>query len=151
MGSSQNGVPECSVTTDMTEQEVREKVLHFPDGIPGFPDLREFLLVDFHEDGIFQQLQSIEDTAVSMIVCVPWLFHPDYAPVLSDAEQAELELERPEEAIVFVPVSFDPDAKQVFLNLLGPFVVNGSTRRGLQLVLTGSEYSARTPLSLDVA
>ena len=86
-----------------------------------------------------------------MIVCVPWLFQPDYSPVLSDAEQAELELERPDEAIVFVPVSFDPDAKQVFLNLLGPFVVNGSTRRGLQLVLTGSEYSARTPLALDVA
>ncbi len=151
MGSRQNGIPEHSVTTNMTEQEVQDKILHFPDGIPGFPDLRDFLLVDFHEDGIFQQLQSIEDPAVAMIVCVPWLFRPDYAPVLSDAEQAELALERPDDAIVFVPVSFDPADKQVFLNLLGPFVVNGTTRRGLQLVLTGSEYSARTPLELDVA
>lgn len=151
MGAHQSGIPEHSVTTDMTEQEVKDKVLHFRDGIPGFPDLRDFLLVDFHEDGIFQQLQSVEDAAVSMIVCVPWLFQPDYAPVLSDAEQAELELERADDAIVFVPVSFDPEDKQVFLNLLGPFVVNGSTRRGLQLVLTGSEYSARTPLALDVA
>lgn len=139
------------MTTNLNEQELSEKILHFPDGIPGFPELHRFLLVDFHEDGVFQQLQSLDDPDVAMIVCVPWLFAPDYAPVLGDAEQAELDLARPEDAIVFVPVSFDPGEKQVFLNLLGPFVVNGTTRRGLQLVLTGSEYSTRTPIQVNVA
>ena len=138
------------MTTNLTDQEVEEKLLHFRDGLPGFPELQRFLLVDFHEDGIFQQLQSVDDPDVSMIVTVPWLFRPDYAPVLGDAEQAELELDRAEDAIVFVPVSFDPDNKKVFLNLLGPFVVNGHTRRGLQLVLTGSTYSPRTPIEIDV-
>lgn len=137
-------------TTHPTDSDVAEKILFFPDGLPGFPELHRFLLVDFHEDGIFQQLQSIDDPDVAMIVTVPWLFMPDYAPVLGDAEQAGLELERAEDAIVFVPVSFDPDDKQVFLNLLGPFVVNGTTRRGLQVVLTGSEYSPRTPIEIDV-
>ncbi len=139
------------MTTNLTETDVQEKVLHFRDGLPGFPDLHRFLLVDFHEDGIFQQLQSVDDPDVAMIVTVPWLFQPDYAPVLGDAEQSELALERAEDAIVFVPVSFDPDEKRVFLNLLGPFVVNGATREGLQLVLTGSEYSPRTPIEIDVA
>jgi len=145
------GPPERMVTTNPTDQDLMEKVLFFPDGIPGFQDLHRFILVDFHEDGIFQQLQSIDDPDVAMIVTVPWLFQPDYVPVLGDAEQAELELERSEDAIVFVPVSFDPDDKRVFLNLLGPFVVNGTTRRGLQLVLTGSPYSPRTPIEIDVA
>jgi flagellar assembly factor FliW len=143
--------PERQVTTThSTDEDLAEKILFFPDGLPGFPELHRFLLVDFHEDGIFQQLQSVDDSGVSMIVTVPWLFMPDYAPVLGDVEQAELELERAEDAIVFVPVSFDPDEKQVFLNLLGPFVVNGSTRRGLQVVLAGSEYSPRTPIEIDV-
>jgi flagellar assembly factor FliW len=125
-----------------------EKALHFPDGLPGLPDLERFVIVELREDGAFQQLQSLENIDVSMIVCVPWLFFPDYAPVLSDIEQAELELESADDAILFVPVSFDSETRQVFLNLLGPFVVNSTTRVGRQLVLTGTDYSTRTPIEL---
>lgn len=125
-----------------------EKALHFPDGLPGLPDLERFVIVELREDGAFQQLQSLENIDVSMIVCVPWLFFPDYAPVLSDIEQAELEIESADDAILFVPVSFDSETRQVFLNLLGPFVVNSKTRVGRQLVLTGTDYSTRTPIEL---
>ena len=128
-----------------------DKVIHFADGIPGFPELERFLIVELHEDGAFQQLQSVDDPDIAMIVCVPWLFFPDYAPVLTDAEQDELEIQSSDDAVVFVPVSFDNASKQVFLNLLGPFVVNSATRRGRQLVLTDSSYSARAPIELGAA
>jgi len=127
-----------------------EKALRFPDGLPGLPDLENFVIVELREDGAFQQLQSVDNIDISMIVCIPWLFFPDYAPVLSDIEQAELGLESAEDAVLFVPVSFDPDSRQVFLNLLGPFVVNAKTRVGRQLVLTGTDYSTRTPIELPV-
>jgi flagellar assembly factor FliW len=45
-------------------------------------------------------------------------------------------------------VSFDSESRQASLNLLGPFVVNSRTRRGRQVVLTGSEYSVRAPIDL---
>lgn len=125
-----------------------EKTLHFPEGLPGLPDLERFVIVDLREDGAFQQLQSLDNIDISMIVCVPWLFFPDYAPVLSDIEQAELELGSADDAILFVPVSFDSETRQVYLNLLGPFVVNTKTRMGRQLVLTGTDYSTRTPIEL---
>ena len=128
-----------------------EKVIHFADGIPGFPGLERFLIVELQEDGAFQQLQSVDDPDIAMIVCVPWLFFPEYAPVLTDAEQDELEIESSDDAVVFVPVSFDSASKQVFLNLLGPFVVNSTTRRGRQLVLTDSSYSARAPIEMGAA
>ena len=127
-----------------------EKALHFPEGLPGLPDLERFVIVELREDGAFQQLQSLDNIDVSMIVCVPWLFFPDYAPILSDIEQAELGLESAEDAVLFVPVSFDAETRQVFLNLLGPFVVNAKTRVGRQLVLTGTDYSTRTPIELPV-
>jgi flagellar assembly factor FliW len=136
-------------TSDQGEHKaVIEKALHFPDGLPGLPDLENFVIVELREDGAFQQLQSLDNINVSMIVCVPWLFFPNYAPVLSDLEQAELELENPEDAILFVPVSIEPESHQIFLNLLGPFVVNSRTRRGRQLVLTGTNYTTRTPIEL---
>jgi flagellar assembly factor FliW len=130
------------------EGDLEEKVVHFADGLPGFPELERFVLLDLRENGAFQQLQSIDDPSISMIVCVPWLFFPDYAPVLSDTEEQELELESASDAIVFVPVSFDTESRQASLNLLGPFVVNSRTRRGRQVVLTGSEYSVRAPIDL---
>lgn len=128
-----------------------EKALHFPDGLPGLPDLERFVIVELREDGAFQQLQSLDNIDISMIVCVPWLFFPDYAPVLSDLEQAELELETADDAILFVPVSIDSETREIFLNLLGPFVVNVKTRKGRQLVLTGTDYSTRTPIQLPGA
>lgn len=128
-----------------------EKALHFPEGLPGLPELEHFVIVELREDGAFQQLQSLDDVDVSMIICVPWLFFPDYAPVLSDIEQAELGLETADDAILFVPVTIDPESRQVFLNLLGPFVVNTKTKVGRQLVLTGTDYTTRTLIELPVA
>ncbi len=122
--------------------------LHFPDGIPGFPQLERFVLVAEVEGGAFQRLQSLDVPQVSMYVCVPWLFFPDYAPELGPAEQEDLDIERPEDALVFCPVTIDLETRSVYLNLLGPFVVNAETRRGRQLVLAGSDYPVRAHVQL---
>ena len=140
-----------TLTTTTADAGVEDKILHFPDGIPGFPQLERFVIVEFREDGAFQQLQSVDEPDVAMIVCVPWLFFPDYAPMVGDIEQQALELESAEDAILFVPVSIDADTGEISLNLLGPFVVNARTRRGTQLVLSGTEYAVRTPIELPDA
>lgn len=136
----------------MTESETLtfDKELSFPDGIPGFPELKRFALVAFTEDGVFHELQSLE-TDMSMVVCVPWLFFPDYAPELPDSDVEALELEDPADAIVFSPVSFNAASQEMSVNLLGPFVVNKHNQRGRQVVLADSEYSARAPIAVGVA
>jgi flagellar assembly factor FliW len=40
------------------------------------------------------------------------------------------------------------DKDTVFVNLMGPFVVNPNTRRGCQFVLAGSGYPLRAPVKL---
>ena len=125
------------------------RVLRFRDGIPGFPDCESFVLVSLAEDSAFQQLQSLDDPDLSLIVCVPWLFFPDYAPELSAIEQEELGIEELGDAVVFCAVNLDDDG--VYVNLLGPFVVNAATREGRQLVLAGSEYPVRVPIELTSA
>ena len=129
--------------------DVDDRVLTFEEGIPGFPQLREFVLVELGGEGLFRELRSVEEPDVAMIVCVPWSFFPGYAPELSDDEQADLGLERPEDAVVFCPVTLDAANDRVYVNLLGPFVVNTATRRGRQLVLTDSGYPVRAELELD--
>jgi flagellar assembly factor FliW len=124
------------------------RVLMFPDGILGFPGSTRFGLVNDSEDAVFQLLQSLDDEDVALIVTVPWLFFPDYSPEISELERKQLRLESPEDAIVFCPVTLTGDPDTVYVNLLGPFVVNGETLEGRQVVLADSDYPVRAPVTL---
>jgi flagellar assembly factor FliW len=123
-------------------------ILDFPTGIPGFPGPRRFTLQELVEDSAFQLLESVADDGVSMVVTQPWLFFPDYAPVIDDEDQLELGLERAEDAIVICPVSIDRDARLLYVNLRGPLVVNAHTRRGRQVVLE-EDLPLRAVIELD--
>ena len=127
-----------------------DAVLRFDEGIPGFPDLRRFQLIELVGGGAFQLLQSLDDESMSMIVCSPWVFFPDYALEIGDSDEEALDIHRAEDAIVFCPVTVEAPDK-AFVNLLGPFVVNAQTHQGRQIVLVDTEYDVRTALPLEVA
>lgn len=119
--------------------------LDFPDGIPGFPEARRFVLGDLTDDGVFQLLRSLDHPDLSMVVCAPWLFFPDYAPEIDLEDQRDLGLDTPEDAMVFCAVNAD-DAGALHVNLLGPFVVNATTHRGRQVVLAAQDLPVRAPI-----
>ena len=123
-------------------------VLRFPQGIPGFGQLRAFRLVSIDEDSVFQLLQSVDDPTVEMIVVVPWLFFPDYSIEVPDEDQAELGLTSSEHAVVFSPVTLSAEERTAYVNLLGPFVVNPTTGEGRQVVQVDRELPLRAPLPL---
>lgn len=134
---------------DEALEDVEERVLTFPDGIPGFSGARHFLLADLNEQGTFQLLQCLDDPGLSLVVCVPWMFFPDYAPEISEADEEDLGLERPEDAVVFCTVTADDDEDEVlYLNLLGPFVVNSETLVGRQVVLSDLSLPTRAAVRL---
>ena len=141
------------MSTPPEDQTDERQVLVFADGIPGFPELHHFALSDLADTGVFQELLSLDDPGFAMIVAVPWLFFPDYAPELTEEEQEELQIFDPEQAIVFCPVTVDLEESggRIYVNLLGPFVVNSETLRGRQLVLTDSGYPVRAELDLSAA
>lgn len=118
-----------------TPSDPRATILRFPQGIPGFPGERRFRLDEMVEDSAFQLFNSVDSGAVSMVVARPWLFFPDYQPVISDEDQHELELERADDAIVLCSVSIDAGNGRLYLNLRGPFVINGRTLKGRQVLL----------------
>lgn len=124
------------------------RAIELEDGIPGFPDVTRFVLMDIVEDGAFQTFQAVDDPVVSFVVAVPWLFFPDYAPVLTDFDRQGLDIERQEDAVVFCPVTVDAEASRAYMNLVAPFVVNIRTMRGRQIVLTDEELPLRAELLL---
>lgn len=121
------------------------KVLHFPDGLLGFPDVTRFALVDAGDDGTYFWLQSLDDPQLAFLAAVPWAFFPDYEPELATPDQEALALADAHDAMVLCLLTITEAA--VTANLLGPLVVNAVTRHGRQIVLGDSEYSTRAPLA----
>lgn len=134
---------------DIDELQDAGRVLRFRDGIPGFGHLRSFELHSLGEDTVFQLLQSTEAPEVAMVVVVPWLFFPDYEIEVPDEDQRQLAIDRPEDAVVFSPVTLAAEERTVYVNLVGPFVVNPTTGEGRQVVLVDSDHPLRAPVPLD--
>lgn len=115
-----------------------EKIVEFPQGLPGFEQCRRFTFV--HEEGrepLVFTMQALDDPAVALSVTDPARFGLHYELTLSDEETALLKLEAPEDAAVLVIVRRQEgtDGAAVGANLIAPLVVNVRQRRGLQQVL----------------
>ena len=136
------------VTTDrFGELEVEEdRVLSFPDALPGFAEAHRFVLVDVKDNDVFFWLQSVDDPTLAFLCANPWPFYPDYAPEVPDDDQTALELESAEDAMVLCILTVHREENRITANLLGPIVVNQRTRVGRQVVLFGDQYPVQAPL-----
>jgi flagellar assembly factor FliW len=107
----------------------------FPDGIPGFPDFVQAVLIVVDENPDFYWLQSTSDGDLAFLTVVPWSFFPDYEAVLSDEDQEAIGLEDAGDALICCLVSVDRARNAYNANLRAPIVVNVATNRARQVVL----------------
>lgn len=123
-------------------------VLTFDDGIPGFGPKHRFLLSDLTSDGTFQMLTCVDDPELSIVVTSPWLFFPEYAPEIADNDRIVLELEEPDDAIVFCSVIAE-DTDELILNLRAPFITNARTLHARQVILDDESIPLRAPVPAE--
>lgn len=132
-------------TSRFGQVEVDEsRLITFDEGILGFPEQRDYALIQTGRDSGFYWLQSVEARDLAFVVCDPRLFVADFqAPVKVDELQS-IELTDPQRAQVFIIVNKVNDL--LTGNFQGPIVVNVVNRKGRQLVLSDKRYSTRHPL-----
>lgn len=122
-------------------------LLHFPRGMVGLPKAQRFVFL--HDEGVpgpVFWMQSVDDSALSFLVCEPMPFFPDYEIALESTEQALLGIRNDDEALVCVILVVPEDPSKITANLRGPVVINTETRTGIQLVLAGDQYPVKAPL-----
>ena len=112
-----------------------DKVIHFPRGLAGFENERDFILLQIRPDAPLLILQSVTTPVVGLLVADPYsFFDKSYAPQVSDAEKQLLSIESLEQAALLVTVSIPAGApEKAVLNLTGPIVINFEGRVGLQI------------------
>ncbi len=124
-----------------------EAVVHFPNGIVGFPQLqRGCLLPCDHPSGDqpssarLRWLQSLDDPALLFLTVEPHLIFPDYEIELSDADSAALQLRSPGDAAVITLITLSDEGAALTANLLAPIIINAHSRRARQVILDADRY-----------
>jgi flagellar assembly factor FliW len=125
-----------------------ESVITMCEPIAGFPDCTRYTLIEHvrangTSAGAIHWLQATERPFHAFVVTDPWGVFPDYAPEISDADAAELGLERFEDARVFAILTVPRTPSDITVNLRAPVVVNIVSRTAKQVVLLNDEYHTR--------
>ena len=110
-----------------------DRVLHFPQGLIGFPKARRFVILDHRPGSPFKWMLCLEQPDLAFAVAEPARMVPDYeAPLALAARTLGTD---PADVALFVIVTIPPDPTAMTVNLMAPVVVDVRTRRSRQLVL----------------
>lgn len=113
-----------------------EDIISFPEGIPGFEDLKKYLLVgNLSPDFPFLWLQSTEVEDISFILTSPFLFKKGYDFVLEKNIVDKLDAKLPSELEIYSTVVVPENSKETTINLKSPIVINSKKKVGVQAVL----------------
>ena len=131
--------------TDMATVETPH--LTFSGGLPGFPDVRTFQLINTElAQEPFSIMRCVEDPEIEFVVVPALLFFPTYSPEIDDATANRIGLDTAEDALLLVILTVGEETADVTANLLGPVVVNQKNNEAAQAVLAGQDFDLRQPL-----
>jgi len=123
------------------------RAVRFPDGLLGFPEQRDFVILDHKADSPFCWLQSIDTPELAFVLTNPFLVKGNYLEDLPPQEAHLFKNDDGSHVIVFTLVTIPPgNVKGMTVNLLGPLVIDTKTRVGRQVILSNSGYNHRHPL-----
>ena len=122
-----------------------ENTLLFPDGLIGFEDLRNFVVMPNEKEGPLFWIQSIDDPQIAFVLTDPSGFYFDYKVVPDSRERQKLGIGENSECLVLSVVTVPPDRK-ITLNLAAPILFASETNQALQVILEGTTFSSQTPL-----
>lgn len=121
-----------------------EDVLEFPNGLFGFEQEKQFLLLPFSgSQGNMLCLQSILAPSPAFILMNPFSLKPDYAPVLSGEELQLMGVSHSYELCYYVMCVAREPVGESTVNLRCPIVVNPDLHRACQVILDTEEYHMR--------
>lgn len=134
-------------TKFLGEVDIREEdIIVFPDGILGFEESRQFILLNIPENDFFKILQDVEREYVSFIVADPFKFKEDYEMEVPDSELLKMNIRIKEQIAMLNIVTLSDVFEKSTINLLAPIIMNTEERTGKQYVLSNVSYDTKHPL-----
>lgn len=123
-----------------------ESILQFPQGLFGFEDEKEFLLLPFEgSDESLLCFQSVTTPQLAFVAMNPFFLSRSYAPILKPDELESLDVAQSEDLCYYTLCVVKEPVSKSTVNFKCPVVINDITRKARQVIL--DQYEMRHLLS----
>lgn len=125
-----------------------DKLIHFTNGIIGFPDLKMFLLIHDAEretQGGIRWMQSIEEPNFAIPVVDPLAIVNSYNPKIEDELLKVIDVKESSEILVLTTISIPEVVETMSINLMAPIIINVDNHLACQIITEG-DYPVKYPV-----
>mgnify|MGYP000939922669 CR=1 FL=1 len=120
--------------------EAESILIHFPNGIYGFENIKDFILLQEDEKKVIWSLQAAETAYPSLIVLDPFLILPNYRPALTEEQNKFFGNPKPDDLCYLAVAVIRKNLEDSAVNLKSPIVIHVKSRLGMQIILEDSNY-----------
>jgi len=126
-------------------------ILEFPEGIPGFENVKKFVLLGSSEgSSLFQWLQGVDNAEIALVLIEPKRLWPDYVVDVDDAEVEVLGINADSKVLVFSVVVVPDDIEKMTANLRAPILINTENKKGKQVIIEKNLYGIKHYIMEDL-
>lgn len=119
------------------------EIITFEKGIPGFQNLKKFVIKEVSNESPFNIMQSVEDKDIGFILISPFLVNDKYEIKLKDETIRFLEIQDSKDVLLYTIVNLKEKIEDITTNLKAPLVINLKNRKCEQYILDTEKYKIR--------
>lgn len=122
-----------------------DQIIKFPQGILGFENNQEFIILNIIDNDNFKILQDLKHPNIAFFIINPWDFYKNYTVDLPDEELGKIGIfpNQNNEFVVFNIVTLGKTFQESTANLLAPIVINTENKSGRQFIQNDTIYTTR--------
>jgi flagellar assembly factor FliW len=130
-------------------ESIRDKIIEFRDGLPGFPTSRQFVMAQRPEEKPFVWMHSVSDPGLAFALVDAYAWSKDFTLEVDDAELLELGSLDPMDYAVYFILRIKKQKNSTTLQAKpnAPLLVNIRTRQARQVVVS-CDFSLEKPEAL---
>lgn len=122
------------------------KLIEFPSGLPGFEELRHFIILEIGQTKPIYWLQSTENKYIALPVILTFEILDDYYIDIRENELEDLFVESQTDLLVMNVVVIPEEIEKMTVNLAAPIVINAKRGIGKQIIIDAQTLPIRWPV-----
>ncbi len=131
-------------TRDFGKLEVeKEDMITFPDGLPGFLDEKQFVLLPLDEKSPFIIMQSTNEADLAFITLEAGKVVKDYEFEINEKAEKLLKLDKETELLVLTIATMQDDIQDMTINLAAPVVINLEDKLAKQVIVGDDNFPVK--------
>jgi flagellar assembly factor FliW len=126
------------IEEEISVDAIRDKIIEFRDGLPGFPTSRQFVMAQRPEEKPFVWMHSVSDPGLAFALVDAYAWTKDFELEVDDAELEELGSLDPMDYAVYFILRIQKKNNRTTLQAKpnAPVLVNIRTRQARQVVIS---------------